>query len=85
MIFCWPYLGLVEQRPGVTDDPQLPSTMQVANYPLLLMFPFEPGPVINPPMAAAMAAHARATAAPRAELSDPWAGRFAWRRRDSGA
>jgi hypothetical protein len=85
MIFCWPYLGLVEQRPGVTDDPQLPSTMQVANYPLLLMFPFEPGPVINPPMAAAMAAHARATAAPRAELSDPWAGRFAWRRSDRGA
>ena len=86
MIHYWPYLGLVEQRPGATGEPDhLPVTMQVSTSPPPLSFPTEPGPVIDPPMAAAMAAHARATAAPPAELSDPWAGRFAWRRDDAGS
>ena len=84
MIHYWPYLGLVEQRPGATDDPDLPATMQISTFPPPLSFPTERGPVIDPPTAAAMAAHARATAAPPAELSDPWAGRFAWRRDDAG-
>ncbi len=85
IIHYWPYLGLVEQRPGATGEPDLPATMQVSTSPPPLSFPTEPGPVIDPPMAAAMAAHARATAAPPAELSDPWAGRFAWRRDDAGS
>ena len=63
MISCFPYLGIVEQRPGVTDDANLPPTMQVSTFPPLLMLPHEP---------------------PRVELSDPWAGRFAWRRSDNG-
>jgi hypothetical protein len=85
MIHYWPYLGLVEQRPGATGEPDLPATMQVSTSPPPLSFRTETGPVIDPPMAAAMAAHARATAAPPAELSDPWAGRFAWRRDDAGS
>ena len=68
MIHYWPYLGLVEQRPGATGEPDLPVTMQVSTSPSPLSFPTEPGPVIDPPMAAAMAAHARATVAPRRAL-----------------
>jgi L-Lysine epsilon oxidase N-terminal/L-lysine epsilon oxidase C-terminal domain len=85
MISCFPYLGIVEQRPGVIDDPNLPPTMQVSTLPLLLKLPLEAGGTIDQPLAAAAEAHARAIAAPRAELSDPWAGRFAWRKSDNGS
>jgi hypothetical protein len=96
MLYCFPYLGLVEQRPGLANDPDIPPVMQVSTFPLVLLFPLEPGPVIPPTaMVAALAvpagaapavraAHARARAAPRAQLSDPFAGRFAWRRDDAG-
>jgi hypothetical protein len=85
MIHYWPYLGLVEQRPGATDDPDLPATMQISTDLPAHSVPTALGAVSDPATAAAMAANTRALAAPPAELSDEWAGRFAWRRDDAGS
>jgi hypothetical protein len=84
MIDYWPFMGLVEQRPGATDDPDLPAPMQISTDLPPRSVLTAPGAVSDPAAAAAMEAHARALAAPPAELSDEWAGRFAWRRGDAG-
>jgi L-lysine epsilon oxidase C-terminal domain len=85
MIHYWPFMGLVEQRPGATDDPDLPATMQIStDLPPRLLRTAPGAAVSDPATATATAAHARALAAPPAELSDEWAGRFAWRRDDAG-
>jgi hypothetical protein len=91
MIYCFPYLGILEQRPGPADDSGLPPIMQVATYPPLLQVAQEPSQAVaaaaaaktGPAVVGAAAAHAKATSSPPAQLSDPWAGRFAWRRDDS--
>jgi hypothetical protein len=74
MIYAFPAMGIVEERPGVAGDPELPPVMQVSTYPMELLFPPEPGL----PQPQAMAAPARARATVRA----PHAGRFRWRQGD---
>ena len=64
--------------------PDLPAPMQISTDLPPRSVLTAPGAVSDPAAAAAMEAHARALAAPPAELSDEWAGRFAWRRGDAG-
>src|SRR5271154_2795962 len=76
MIHYWPFMGLREQPPGATDDPDLPAKMQIStDLPPRLLRTAPGAAVSDPATATATAAHARALAAPPAELSDEGAGR----------